>query len=206
MGTKHNNFRTRTSTMISCKRDLVGHFYKWSSINKQQHVGTCSTITLGRYTRATLNTISCNPDSKWPWRSRSRTLVFNTSQENLKMHIWCKFDDSSSNLFQVIAWTSQISENSESNGQNDLDGQGHCPLFSIPDKSILWCMYGANLVIPAQIRDELLRGQSEFPRIPSPNDQNDIEGQCQWPPIFNRGIPRVFQDACLVHIWWFQPK
>ena len=42
-------------------------------------------------------------------------------------------------------------------GQNDLDGQW--PLFSIPAESILWCMVGENLVIPAQICDELSCGK-----------------------------------------------
>ena len=36
--------------------------------------------------------------AKWPWRSRSITPVFNTSQEKLKMHIWRKFGDSCSNM------------------------------------------------------------------------------------------------------------
>ena len=44
-------------------------------------------------------------------------------------------------------------------------------------------MFGANLVILAQIYDELLRGQSEFPKILSQNGQNDFEGQGQWPPF-----------------------
>ena len=41
-------------------------------------------------------------------------------------------------------------------------------------------MFGASLVIVAQIYDELSRGQTEFPRIRSQNGQSDIEGQCQW--------------------------
>ena len=45
--------------------------------------------------------------------------------------------------------------------QNDLEGQGQWPPFSIPAKSISGCMFGANLVILAQIYDELLRGQAE---------------------------------------------
>ena len=48
------------------------------------------------------------------------------------------------------------------NGQNDLEGQSQWPLFSIPTESIPWCMFGANLVIPAQICDELSCGQSKF--------------------------------------------
>ena len=47
------------------------------------------------------------------------------------------------------------------NGQNDLEGQGQWPLFSIATESIPWCMFGANLVIPAQIYDELSCGQGQ---------------------------------------------
>ena len=47
------------------------------------------------------------------------------------------------------------------NGQNDLEGQGQWPSFSIPTESIPWCLFGANLVIPAQICDELLCGQGK---------------------------------------------
>ena len=77
------------------------------------------------------------------------------------------------------------------NGQNDLEGQGQWPLFSIPAESIPWCMLGANLVIVAQICDELSCGQAEFPTILSQNGQNDLEGQGQWPPfsIPAEGIP-----------------
>ena len=47
------------------------------------------------------------------------------------------------------------------NGQNDLEGQGQWPLFSIPTENIPWCMFGVNLVIPAQICDELSCGQGK---------------------------------------------
>ena len=67
------------------------------------------------------------------------------------------------------------------NGQNDLEGQGQWPQFSIPAKSLLVCMFGANLVILAQIYDELLHRQAKLPRIPSQNGQNDLEDQGQWP-------------------------
>ena len=33
---------------------------------------------------------------------------------------------------------------------------------------------------------------------------NDLEGQGQW-PLFSMAL-KVSQDACLMHIWWFQPK
>ena len=64
-----------------------------------------------------------------------------------------------------------------SNGQNDLEGQGQWPTFSIPAESIPGCLFRVNLVIPAQICDKLLCGQAEFPKILSQNGQNDLEGQ-----------------------------
>ena len=44
-------------------------------------------------------------------------------------------------------------------------------------------MFGAKLVMSAQICAELSQGQAKFPRILSQNDQNDLEGQGQWPPF-----------------------
>ena len=38
-------------------------------------------------------------------------------------------------------------------------------------------MFGAKLVILAQIYEELPSGQAKFPRILSQNGQNDLEGQ-----------------------------
>ena len=86
------------------------------------------------------------------------------------------------------------------NGQNDLEGQGQWPPFSIPAEGIPWCMLGANLVILAQICDELSRVQAEFPTILSQNGQNDLEGQGQWPPfsIPAEGIPGCMFGANLV--------
>ena len=49
-------------------------------------------------------------------------------------------------------------------GQNDLESQGQWPLFSISAGSIPWCMLGANLVIPAQICNELSCGQGKVYR------------------------------------------
>ena len=75
--------------------------------------------------------------------------------------------------------------------QNDLEGQGQWHPFSIPAKSIPGCMFGANLVILAQIYDKLLRRQAEFPRFLS---QNGIEGQGQWPPF---SIPTESITGCM---------
>ena len=80
------------------------------------------------------------------------------------------------------------------NGRNDLEGQVQWPSFSIPAESIPWCMLGANLSILAQISDELLCGQAEFPTILCQNGQNDLEGQCQWPPF---SIPAEAITGCM---------
>ena len=86
------------------------------------------------------------------------------------------------------------------NGQNDLEGQGQLPPFSIPAESIRGCMFGANLVLLAQIYDELSRGLAKFPRILRQNGQNDLEGHGQWPPIPIpiESIPRCMFGANLV--------
>ena len=65
-------------------------------------------------------------------------------------------------------------------------------------------MFGANLVIVAQIDDELSHGQAKFPRILSQNGQNDLEGQGQWPTyIFNtiQEYPRMQILVILAQIY-----
>ena len=83
---------------------------------------------------------------------------------------------------------------------NDLEGQGQWPPSSILPKRIPKCIFGANLGILAQIRNELSHGQAEFPRIPSQNGQNDLEGQGQWPPflITAENVPGCMFGANLV--------
>ena len=83
---------------------------------------------------------------------------------------------------------------------NDHEGQGQWPPFSITAERIPRCIFGANLVIPAQIHYQLLHGEAKFPRILSQNGQNDLEGQSQWPP-FSRlaeSIPWYMFGANLV--------
>ena len=48
--------------------------------------------------------------------------------------------------------------------QNDLEDHSQSPLFSTPTESIPWCMFGANLVIPAEIYDELSCGPGKVYR------------------------------------------
>ena len=87
------------------------------------------------------------------------------------------------------------------NGQNDLEGQGQWPPFSILVKNIPGCIFGANLMILVQICDELMCRQAEFPKIQSQNGQNDLEGQGQW-PLFS--IPAKSIPGCMFgEIWWF---
>ena len=75
-----------------------------------------------------------------------------------------------------------------------------CLPFSIPADRNLRCIFGANLVILAQIHLKLLRGQAEIPRIPIQNGQNDLIGQGQWPPFSMPGenIPECMFGANLV--------
>ena len=58
-------------------------------------------------------------------------------------------------------------------------------------KRISRCIFGANLIILAQIRFKLLCEQAKFPRILSRNGQNDPEVQGQWPlfSIPDKSIP-----------------
>ena len=85
------------------------------------------------------------------------------------------------------------------NSQNNLEGQGQLPPYSTPAESIPRFMFGANLVILAQICDELSSRQAKFPRILSQNGKmtlkvtvNDLHFPYQL---------RVSHDACLVQIW-----
>ena len=83
------------------------------------------------------------------------------------------------------------------NGQNDLEGQGPWPPFSIPAESIPGCMFGSNLKSLAQIYDELSCGEAE---ILSHNGQSDLEGHGQWPlfSIPTESIPWCMFGANLV--------
>ena len=123
------------------------------------------------------------------------TSIFSTIREYCRMHVWCTFCDSSPKIWRVIVRTCRISSNSLSqNGQNELKIQCQWPPFSIPAESILGYMLGANLMILAQIYDELLCGQAEFPRILSQNGQNDLEGHRQGPQI---SIPAECITGCM---------
>ena len=86
--------------------------------------------------------------------------------------------------------------------QNDLEGLGKWPPFSIPAEGIQGCMFGANFVVLAQICEELSRGQSEFPRILSQNGQMTLKVKVN--DFYFQHQPRVSQDACLMQIWRFQ--
>ena len=130
-----------------------------------------------------------------PWRSRSMTSIFNTSRENPKMHIWCKFGDSISIIhYKLSRRQAKFPRILSQDGQNDFEGQGQWPPFSIPAERIPGCMFGVNLVILAQIYDELSCRQVKFPRILCQNGQNDLEGHGQWPPF---SIPAERIPGCM---------
>ena len=135
--------------------------------------------------------------AKWPWRSRSMTPIFNTTGENPKMHIWCKFDDSTSKPWQVIAWTSQISWNSKSKWPGR--SRSMTPIFNTsweyPNLHV-WCKFGDS----SSYLSELSGRKAGFPRILSQNGQNDLEGKCQRSPfsIPAESVPGCMFDANLV--------
>ena len=108
---------------------------------------------LDQYTRATLNAVfegegQC-PHFKYQLRESQNAYLLQSLLLYLKS-------------INIIVRTSQNSKISSQNGQNDLEGHGQCPPFSLPTVCIPRCMFGANLAILAQICDELSRGQTEF--------------------------------------------
>ena len=83
---------------------------------------------------------------------------------------------------------------------NYPEGQCQWHPFSIITETIPGCMFGANLVILAQICNELSHGQAECRRILSLNGQNYLEGQGQWLPFSTpaESIPGRMLGANLV--------
>ena len=116
---------------------------------------------------------------KWPWRSRSMTSISIPAESILGCTFGANlvilaqiYDELSCRQAEFPRILSQI-------GQNDLEGQGQWPLFSISTESISWCMFGANLVIPAQIYDELSCGQGKV--YGRTDGQTDRRRQRQYP-------------------------
>ena len=93
--------------------------------------------------------------SKWHWRSMSMIPTLNTNQENSKIHIWCKFGDC------IIMRTNQISQKCDSKWPKSHRRSMWMTSISIPAESIPGCMLDTNLVIPAQICEELSCGQGK---------------------------------------------
>ena len=99
---------------------------------------------------------------------------------NTKMHIWCRFCDTNSNPLKLSWRQVKFHRILIQNGQNDLEGQGHWPPCSlISAESVPGCMFGANLMIPAQIFDELSCGQGKV--YGQTDGQTDIHRQRQYP-------------------------
>ena len=77
------------------------------------------------------------------------------------------------------------------NGQNDHEGQGQWPPFSIPTESIPGCMFGTNLVLLAQICVELSCRQGKA-----------YEQMDEWTDTGNDNTPSVWKAKGKNH-WYF---
>ena len=136
-------------------------------------------------------------DSKWPndLEGHSQCLPFSITVVRIPR---CIFGANWVILAQtpqkLLCRQTEIPRILSQNGQNDLEGQGQWPPFPIPAESIPECMFGAHLVIVAQIYDEFSHGQAKFSRTLSQNGQNDLEGQGQWPPF---SIPAESIPGCM---------
>ena len=120
--------------------------------------GTCSNPLAGldQYTRTTLNAVSwVDMMTKWLWRSRSMTPIFNTSWENPKIKFGANLVILAQIHYKLSRRKAKFPRIWSQNGQNDLEGPSQWPPFSIPAESIPGCMFVANLVILAQICDKL---------------------------------------------------
>ena len=83
--------------------------------------------------------------------------IFNTRREYPVMHVWCKFGDFTQLGGESSRVQSAFLRTLSQNGQNDLEDQGQWSLFAAG--SIPWFVFVANLMILAQICDELSGGQ-----------------------------------------------
>ena len=83
---------------------------------------------------------------KWPWRSRSMTSMFNTSREYPRVHVWCKFGDSSPNLWRVMARINRIFYNSETKWPKwPWRSRSMTPIFKTNRECLMihvWCKFG----------------------------------------------------------------
>ena len=123
---------------------------------------TCSKYPLAgqdQYTRATLNAVSwVEMMTKWQmiWRPFSITAErIPRSIFGVNLVILAQIH------YKLSRRKAKFPRIQSQNGQNDLEGQSQWPPFSIPAESIPGCMFGAHLVIVAQICDELSCGQGK---------------------------------------------
>ena len=65
-------------------------------------------------------------------------------------------------------------------------------------------MFSANLVILAQMSEELLCGQDKFLEFSVKMAKMTLKVKVNYP--YFQYQPREPHDACLVRIWWFQLK
>ena len=106
------------------------------------------------------------------------TSIFNTSWEYLRMHFFVILAQICDQL-----WCGQVKlpRIQRQNGPNDLEDQGQWPPFSTSTESITWCIFGTNLVTPAQIYDELSYEQGKvYGRTDRWTDESNDNSPSAW--------------------------
>ena len=149
---------------------------KFIYINNSRDV-RYSLADLVQYTRATLNAVSWNPGSKWPndLEGQDQSPPHSIPVKGISRCIFgINWVILAQIYFMSLRGQAKFPRILSRNGQNGLEGQGYC-IFDTRHKYPVM-HFGANVVIPVKIRDELLRGQAEFPRILRKNGQNDLGG------------------------------
>ena len=143
--------------------------------------------------------------AKWPWRPWSMPPIFNTSWENPKMHNWYKFGDFSSNPLKVIARTIRNSLKSESKWPKwSWSSKLLTPIFNFQLKVSenaclvqIWWSWPKCVMSYRTDNPNFLEFWVKMAKMTFKVKVNDHHFQYQ---------PQVSQNACLVQLWWFQPK
>ena len=108
------------------------------------------------------------------------TSILNTTREYPRMNVWCKFDDSTPNLWGVIVRKSRnVLEFWVKMAKMTLKVQVNDPYFKYQPRVSPWCMFGAYLAIPDQICDELSCRQGKV--YGQTDGQTDRCRQWQYP-------------------------
>ena len=122
------------------------------------------------------------------------TSIYNPSWKNPRMQVWCKLVILAQIYDELSCGETKFPRILSQNVQNVLEGQGQWPIFSIPTESISWCMFGANLVILAQICEIVIYSIMMFMKL-SDISQSDRSIWVMWQ--VKDPCPRPEWDGCL---------